>query len=205
MAVEARSFLMFAQQVVIGCAVLELGFQPLGGLMAARAVGAHLVLMRFVVLVAVDAVGLCFPMLGVGLMAVLTFGFGVRAEQLEVGKAVVESVLIQQHDDRISTFMFGVAGRTLISLNFGTLAVKPGFCANVHCDIFVAVEAKRFLSLLVEHLVAGGAFAFQFGMGRRDFARHDQRLNILSDRGMRCQYGYHHHQSKKKCLLQLHS
>jgi hypothetical protein len=184
MAVEARCFLMFAEQVVIGCAVVELGFKPFGWLMAACAVSAHLVLMRFVVLVAIDAVGLCFPVFGAGLMAVLTFGFSVRAEQLKVSKAVVESVFIQQHDDRISTFMFCVAGRTLIGLNLGALAVKPGFRVNVESDILMAVEAKLLLSLLVEHLVARGTFAFELEVRGCDFSGHDQRLNILSARGM---------------------
>lgn len=184
MAVKTGGFLVLAQEVIFSSSVVELGIKPFGRLMTACTIATHLVLMGFVLSVTVRAFRLGFSMLRSFIMATLTVGFSVCAEKFEVSKAVVEGGFVQKNDDCVSALVFGVAGGALIGFNFSVLAVKPGFLCNIERDVLVAVKAKLFLSLFVEHLVAGRTFALEFDVCGRDFSGHDQRLNVLSGRSL---------------------
>ena len=59
--------------------------------------------------------------------------------------------------------------------------MESQFATHVLGDVLMAVKAKLALPRFVEHLVATGAFAFEICMPMDDFARHDKRLDILSD------------------------
>ena len=58
--------------------------------------------------------------------------------------------------------------------------METGFLIDICRDIFMAIHAQQTLTFFIEHFVAGGTFALEVGVVGNDFARHDQRLNILS-------------------------
>lgn len=82
--IKARRILMFADEQIVSCRVVEFGVQPLGRLVTTRTVGTHGFFVRKVFFVAIHAVSRRFTMLFVGLMAGATFGLQMRTGQVEV-------------------------------------------------------------------------------------------------------------------------
>ena len=182
MAVETSGFEVFSEQWVVGRRMIEFGLQPFCWLMAIDAVRAHSVLVGFVFFVAVNARRGRLPVLQIGLVAIFAVSIFVRSQQFEIGKAMIESGLIEDDNERITANMLRMAGRTLVSLDLGAPPVESGFLVNVDGDLFMAIHAKLPLPALVKSLVARRTFAFQIRMSLDNRTRHDQGLDILRRR-----------------------
>jgi hypothetical protein len=144
---------MFAKQRVLGSTVIELGFKPLGRLMARAALGAHDFVVGLILKVTIDTLGRRFPMLQIWRMTIGTLCIGMCALKVKVGKAVIKGILIQNNNDRVATFVFGVARRTLIILYFCTKSMKPFLLLDISCHIFMTIKAEIALPFFVEQLV----------------------------------------------------
>lgn len=179
-AVEAGRLLVLSEQRIVRGRVVEFGLQPLRRFVAADAVAAHPVLVRFVFLVAIDAVRGRLPVFSIRRVAVFAFCVLVRSQQFKVSETMIERCLVKNDDDRITTLVFGMTGGALVGLNFGAFPVVSVFLIDVFCDIFVAIETELPLCFFVESFVAGGTLILQVRVSLDDIAGHDQRLNVLS-------------------------
>ena len=191
MAVETGGFNMFAEQRVVRRIVIKLGLQPLGWLVAGRAVIAHCAVVRLIVLVAVGTSRWRIAILYVRFVTVGTLRFLVRAEQFEICKTVIKSRFVNNHNNGVTSYVFGMTGGTLVGLNFSALAVESCFGLDIGCDVLMAIEAQKFLTLFVKHLVAICALGFEFRMPCNDLAGHHQGLNVLGHCNLRshlCQH-----------------
>ena len=86
-------------------------------------------------------------------MTIRTLCIGMCALKVKVGNAMIKGFLIQNNNDRVATFVFGVARRTLIILYFCTKSVKPFSLLDISCHIFMTVKAEIALPCFVEQLV----------------------------------------------------
>ena len=75
--VQANGLAVFAEQRVLGSTVIELGFKPLGRLMARAALGTHDFLVGLIFKMTVDTLGRRFPMLQIWRMAIRTLCIGM--------------------------------------------------------------------------------------------------------------------------------
>lgn len=176
--------------------VVEPGIQPLGRLVTGRAFETHCVLVRLVFPMTVDTFGRRFSMPQFRLVTVQALGLSMRTSQFEVGEAMIEGLLVQHNDDRISPFVVSMAAGALVGLHFRSSAMKPLFIIHVIRDVLVTAQTKIPLSLLIEQFVTAGTLAFDVGMPLNNVSGHHKRLNILSGYVVKCEYGYCHHESE---------
>ena len=88
--------------------MIKFGVQPLGRLVTSRTIGTHGFFVRQVFFVAIHAVSRRLTMLFIGRMAVGAFGLQMRTGQVEVGECMIKQVLVEDHNDRIATFVLSV-------------------------------------------------------------------------------------------------
>ncbi len=112
-------------------------------------------------------------------MTVVAFDLEMSANQFEVSKFVVESRFVKTNDVGTSAFVIGVTDCAFSISRIGEQAVKPVARINIGRNVFVAIHTKFPLPALVKHFVAGRTLRFPLQMTLDNFARHDQRFDIL--------------------------
>jgi hypothetical protein len=97
---------------------------------------------------------------------------------------MIERFLIETRNFGVAPFMIGMARSALLSAEIWRPAMVTNASADVACNIFVTIEAKRVLVGPPEWFVAGRALGFEVRMSLYNFAGHHKRLNGLSGGGI---------------------
>lgn len=156
--------------------VIELCLFPGTLVMAGFAVGAQTAPVLVILVMAVVAGGRRFAILFVLLVAIRAlylFLVLVRAQQQEIGLAVIEFLRIKYDYLRISAFVFSVAGAAYF---FIKPAVVSLVILYIRFHVLVAICTQAALRFLVETNVAMRAFRLEFGVTLDHFARHQRNL-----------------------------
>lgn len=148
--------------------------------MALSTVRAHRAFMYVVRSMAGDTILCRLAILDAGRMALGAVRLGMCAGQRKVRGLVIEGFAVQPDDIEGSAFVIRVAGLAFHSGDGRRPSMETDTGLDVGIDVLVAGQAQRVLRLLAERRVALVAIAFELGVGRRQWARHDKALQILS-------------------------
>ena len=129
-------------------------------------------------------IGWGIPEERVGLMTVITFGFAMLIEQFEIAKVVIEGLLIQDNDARITPGVLGMTGGAIRATRLRVQTMKTRCTALVGTDLLVAIDTQAILTVARKGNVTGGTLRLKFGMAVDHLSRHDQRLDIQSNGAM---------------------
>jgi hypothetical protein len=166
---------VLAQQRILGLlVVVEKYLFPVLLDVAAFALRTQAALVLVILLVALIADNQHFAVFLRGLVAVGALHLFVEVSALQriIGLAMIELVVIEFGDLRISPLVFGMAFPAFLArIQPPVIAALP---ADVLADILVAIHAQPGLRALVELLVALFASLFFLDMALDDFARHQQ-------------------------------
>ena len=155
--------------------VVELRFLPVRLDVAALAVRTQVTAMDVILVVTGCAIVRGLPELFTLYVTGDALDGRMLAQQEETGLAMIEPGLVELYDLRIPAEVIGMA---LAAGLFGNqMPVEAGLVGDVLRHFFVAIEAQRVLSFLVERLMALAALTFQVRMALDDFARHHQRFH----------------------------
>lgn len=146
--------------------------------MTTAAIGAQRAAVRVVLAVTVDAARRRVAILLSRQMARAAIRRCVLSAQCEIRRIVAKCRDVHPHDVDVATEMVGMARATLRTIDRRQSAVKSRFGTNIGGDVFMAVEAKCGLSLAIAAVVAVGASRLVFFVRFRQFARHEQRLDV---------------------------
>ena len=141
---------MLANQRKTGHVMFEFHVEPAGWRMAVAALGAQVVLMHVIGFVTAMAVLRRFPVSHVGFVALIALRICMRAEQSEVGVAVIEGKLVELQDVGVAAFMIGVTAVTGAFTGSTEAAVKAGTGVNVGRNLFVTIKTQFALLTTLE-------------------------------------------------------
>ena len=100
----------------------------------------------------------------------------VGITQREVGQVVGEAGLVESGDVAVTPVVLRVATATLSGARCEHAAVIARLAANVLCNVFVAAQTKRGLTLTIGSVMAGSTILLDPGVRLGDRAGHDQCL-----------------------------
>ena len=175
--IQAGSLLVLPEQRIVGGVMIKLDNLPVRWRMAIGTCCAHSIVMNVVLLVARITVTGCIAKFFFCDMAIGTGNFVVLAQQVEVGKSVVEGVFFQFYDVGIASFMICMAVCAGVFAGSIKQAVETDSTFDIEGDIFMAIKAQGTLIAALKGRMAGRAFRFDFSMTLNHFSRHDQRLD----------------------------
>ena len=147
---KASGIEVLANQRKGGRVMFEFHVEPAGWRMAIAALGAEVVLMHVIGFVTAMAVLRRFPVSHVGFVALIALRICMRAEQSEVGVAVIESELVELHNVGVAPLMIGVAAETGAIAGSTEAAMKAGPGVNVGGNLFVTIKTQFALLTALE-------------------------------------------------------
>ena len=173
----ACDFIVLATQLEIRLVMIEILFFPAFLFVTVLTFLAQVTLVNVIVLVTVVTYGRRFPILFVLLVAQGAFNPDMAAFQLIVRHVVIEGLLAELHNIRITTQVVLVTG-TALRITQATQAMKSALRLDVISHIFMTVKTKRILTFLAEWTMALSALLLILGMALDKLAGHYQRLDI---------------------------
>ena len=190
--VQARRLLVPADQLKTGQVVIEFDIEPVIGRVTVTTLCPHRIGVRVVLLVAGEAVARRVTVANIRRVTICALPVRVMSDQLKIGLVVVEVALVETNDIGVPAFVVRVTVCTGRPARASILAVKPGLCVDIACDLFVTIEAQRALLAAFEAQMTVGALFLVFGVCLYYLTRHDQRLELRIRRGREEQCQGHH-------------
>ena len=105
----------------------------------------------------------------------------MTAAELEIGKAMIEIILVEPDDTGVAATVIAVTGFTILLRRVGMSAVETAVVNHVAGDLLVAVEAQLFLCRIAHAHMAARTLCLEFFMARNHFSRHQEFLDIEGD------------------------
>ena len=172
---------MLAGQREPGLRVIEPYACPAAGLVAAGAIAAELALVRFLLLVAIDACGSRLTVLAARQVAGRARYRRMRSLQRKVGLRMREGSSLELDDVGLTTLVLGVARAALGGLRCRQSAMKSLVLCNVGSDRLMTGAAEGRLPRTVRAIVAARALLLVLRVTCDDRSRHQQRLEVGCD------------------------
>ncbi len=173
----ACHFIVLATQLEIRLVMIEILFFPAFLFMTILTFLAQVTLVNVIVLVTVVTYGRRCPILFILLVAQVTFNPDMPALERIVRHLVIEGLLAELHNIRITTQMVLVTG-TALRITQTAQTMKSALRLDVISHILMTVKAKRILTFLAERTMALSAFLLILGMTLDKLTGHHQRLDI---------------------------
>jgi hypothetical protein len=173
-AITALNALVFAMQRKVGLVVVKLEIIPGAFPVTTVTHFAKLPLVRFIVLVAVNAFVFCFMIFFVRLMTALAGHGNVTATQAKICSVMIKGLFVQQDYRSLPAQMFTVADLAFLAVDIRDTPMKSRFVLDIvgHIFMVMAIKTQNALLALLKKFVAVGAIGLKFGMRLREFTRH---------------------------------
>lgn len=98
----------------------------------------------------------------------------MTAAEFEIGKAMIEIILVEPDDTGVAATVIAVTGFTILVRRVAMFAVEATVVSDVGGDRFVTVEAQLFLRRIAQAHVAARTLRLELGMARNHFSRHQE-------------------------------
>jgi len=174
----ARNADVLVTQWESGFVVIVSRMTPCGGVMAGVAFTPEFALVRLVLLVTVDALGLRAAIRFTRHVAARACDRCVRPMQLEVGTVVIELIATEFDDVARASQVLRMTRVTLRRFDALQPAVEAMLPADVSRDVLVAIEAQLCLAMTVAAIVAVLAVLLVLLMRHTQLSGHEQCLRI---------------------------
>ena len=142
MAITALNTLVFTVQGEFSLVMVVLKIIPGTFTMTTVAYLSQFSFMRFIFLVAIDALMLCFVVFLVSLMTRLAGDSNMTAAQAEIRCVMIECLFVKQDYGHISALVFTMTNLAFLGIDVGNTSMKPPLLLNIVRDILVVVAIK---------------------------------------------------------------